>query len=111
MRNANWACFACREAVRRPEDHAEVIPCPRCGLACVCLGTRVPVPPKDDARAWRELGESLREARRADAGRREEARVRLRHRLERQALALEARPPDEARARALRLLRERLASL
>ena len=59
MGNASWVCFDCRESVRRPCHYEADVPCPRCAQICRCIGTKIPVPPKRDAKAWRELRESL----------------------------------------------------
>ena len=111
MGNATWACFDCREAVRRPTHYPDAVPCPQCGRACRCLGTKIRIPAKGDERAWRDLRVGIREQLLADQERSERMRARRRHRLERQIAELEARPANEGRAGALHLLRERLASL
>jgi hypothetical protein len=110
MGNATWVCFDCREAVRRPTHYPDAVPCPQCGRACCCLGTKIRIPAKGDEPAWRDLRDGIREQRLADHERIERMRVRRRHRLERQIADLEARPPNEGRAKALQLLRDRLAS-
>ena len=109
--NANWVCFDCREAVRRPTYYLEAVPCPRCGGTCQCLGTKIRIPSKSDERAWEDLRACIREGRFAAVERLERMRVHRRHRLERQIAELEKRPANEGRARTLHLLRERLASL
>jgi DNA-directed RNA polymerase subunit RPC12/RpoP len=60
--NGNWVCFECREAVRRPTQHADDVPCPACGQKCKYLGTQIPVPPKRSVKAWRELQDWFNEA-------------------------------------------------
>ncbi len=111
MGNATWACFDCREAVRRPTHYLDAVPCPQCGHACRCLGTKIRIPAKGDERAWRDLRVGISEQRLADQERSDRMRARRRHRLERQIAELEARPANEGRDRALQLLRERLASM
>src|SRR5688572_5962626 len=59
MGNAAWVCFDCRESVRRPTHYKADVPCPKCAQICRCIGTKIPVPPKRDVPAWRELRESL----------------------------------------------------
>ena len=110
MGNATWVCFDCREAVRRPTHYSEAVPCPQCGHACRCLGTKIRIPSKGDEREWQHLRVAIRETRLADVERGERMRVR-RHRLERQIAELETRPANEGRARTLQQLREKLASL
>ncbi|QDV38835.1 hypothetical protein [Tautonia plasticadhaerens] len=111
MSNANWACFDCREVVRRPSQLAEAVPCPRCRLPCRCLGTRLRIPSKVDGRAWHALRAGYQEQRLASVSRVERLRVRRFHRLERRIEELEARPTIEGRDATLRRLREELASL
>ncbi len=111
MSNANWVCFDCRETMRRSTEYAGPVPCPDCGAPCRCLGTKFRVPCKGDERAWRELRASIRDARSTVAEAADYWRVRLRHLLERQIADLEAHPANEARTRAIRLARERLAAL
>ena len=110
MGNATWVCFDCREAVRRPTHYPEAVPCPQCGRASRCLGTKIRIPTKADDRAWQALRSSIREQRLAAVERMERMRVRRRHRLERQIAELEARPANEGRERAIQRLREELAS-
>ena len=111
MSNATWACFDCREAVRRPTQHADAVPCPRCGNPCRGLGTKVRVPTKDDERAWQDLRVRVREERLANAERAALMRVRLRHGLEQQIAEVEARSSNEARYRTIHFLRKQLALL
>src|SRR5215210_2095534 len=108
MGNAAWLCFDCRESVRRPTHYKAEVPCPKCAQSCRCIGTKIPVPPKRDVRAWRELKASLD----AQAIRFAESQyrrgIRRRHSLEQQVKRLEARPKNEGRIRAVRLLKRRL---
>lgn len=108
--NATWVCFDCRESVRRPSHYPDAVPCPKCGLACRCLGTKIRIPAKGDERAWRDLRDGIREQRLAAQERLERMRVQRRHRLERQIAELEAGPADEGRALTLHRLREQLAT-
>ena len=111
MSNSNWVCFDCREAVRRPTRRAEAVLCPQCGRDCVCLGTKIRIPPKNDRKSWRELSTCCREGRLAALERIERMRVRRRHRLERQIVELESRPANERQIKEIRILREQLATL
>lgn len=111
MGNATWVCFDCREAVRSTTHHAKAVPCPQCGRDCLCLGTKIRIPPRDDEKAWQTLRTSIREHRLVMLERLERMRVRRRHRLERQIDDLERRPDSEGRAKAIRLLRDELSSL
>lgn len=109
--NATWACFDCREAVRRPTQYAGDVPCPRCGQACTYLGTKIPLPPKRDAKAWQELRDELCQRRLADQDRAWRMRVRRRHQLEQQIAKLAAQPRNDGRAQKIHLLKNRLAEL
>lgn len=111
MGNATWVCFDCREAVRRPTHYAETVPCPQCGLDCVCLGTKIRIPPRGDEKAWKDLRVWLRGNRHAAAEQAERMRVLQRHSLEQQIADLEARPTNDGRTRALQQLRKQLESL
>src|SRR5437762_600761 len=55
IRNATWACFDCREAVRRPDYWLKRIPCPKCGHAMGYLGFQIRIPAKRQANEWRKL--------------------------------------------------------
>ena len=111
MGNATWVCFDCREAVRRPTHHTEAVPCPQCGRDCLCLGTKIRIPPRGDDKAWKELRVSIREGRFSALQLAENMRARRRHYLERKIADLESRPAKEGRAKTLKLLREELASM
>ena len=111
MGNATLVCFDCQEAVRRPTHHAETVPCPQCGGDCVCLGTKIRIPPKSADKAWRELRASTYEGRLDTLERAERLRKLRRHRLERQIADLEVRPANEGRTKTLSQLREELSSL
>jgi hypothetical protein len=82
MGNATWACFDCCVAVRRPTQHADAVPCPQCGRACLCLGTKLRIPARDDEKAWQKLRTSICEGRLEALEHSERMRVRRRHRLE-----------------------------
>ena len=57
--NANWVCFKCRRSVRRPAHFRGNVTCPDCAQLCNRLGTKTPVPRKNNDRAWSELREQL----------------------------------------------------
>jgi hypothetical protein len=59
MHNSTWACFDCREAVRRPDYTVEEIHCPTCNEKMSYLGDRVRIPAKRQAKAWRKLWETV----------------------------------------------------
>ena len=111
MGNSAWVCFACRLAVRRPTWHMADVMCPECRGPCHAIGYRIPVPPKRDLGAWRELQASLADRAAADTVANQRARVRARHALEREIRRLEALPTNASRTRAVKDLRRRLDEL
>src|SRR6516165_10718116 len=111
MGKGTWACFHCRETVRRPTQYAADVPCPTCGHPCKYLGTKVAVPSKSSTRAWQQLRVWLSQQNTVAQERAQIAKVRWRHRLEKEIARLEALPKNEGRAIRLRLLRARLAKI
>jgi hypothetical protein len=111
MSNATWVCFECHQAVRRSTVHVEAVRCPQCDRACICLGTKIRIPPKSDSRAWRTLRDSIREGRVAAGESNNRLRAIHRHRLERQIAHLEAGPLDPKRQQLLDELRSKLAAM
>ena len=111
MANANWVCFDCREAVRRPWSLADNAKCPACGQVCRYAGTRIPIPAKRNAKGWRELREYLRDRRLAALERERIDRVRQQHKLEREIARRQALPKTAGQTRTIQLLRKRLAEL
>lgn len=93
----NYVCFDCRVSVRRLTDPhayldhryqrtgrlAEEVRCPECGGPCRELGVYIPVPPKRDVKAWRELEKKLREGRIEEDAEVRRRIVRRRHAIER----------------------------
>lgn len=108
MGNATWLCFDCRQAVRRPVLYKKCVPCSSCGKPCRCIGTKIPVPPKQDEHAWQVLRESLRQARTDAQQRQYITRIRRRHGLEKRIGELQRRPLNDGRERLLRILRRQL---
>ena len=108
MGNAAWVCFDCREAVRRPTHYEGAVPCPKCAQICRCIGTKIPVLPKRDVKAWRELRESLDAQAIRSTETQHRRRLRQRHSLEQEIKRLESRPKNDGRTKAVRLLKRRL---
>jgi hypothetical protein len=108
MANATWVCFDCRESVRRPTHYKADVPCPRCAQICQCIGTKIPVPPKRNARAWCDLRKALDAQAVRLAVNQFRRRVHERHSLEQEIKRLNARPKSEGRVRAVQLLKRRL---
>lgn len=110
MHNVSHVCFACRRVMRRPAHEIQVAPCSSCGGPAERIGDRVPVPPRDNLRAWAAFEESWREAKAAWERHLDLQRVRDRHAIERRVAELEARDGDpKGREVELRMLRRRLA--
>lgn len=107
--NHSHVCFDCRKTFRRPKTHAASVMCSECRGECVNLGYKIPMPPKDDKRAWRMLRESQTVLRRERADVQFEAQVRAKHDLEKQILELKQQPENADRTKAIRQLEERLA--
>lgn len=111
MGNSSWACFDCRQAVRRPTHHRADVPCSRCGKPSSWIGYKIRVPVRDDKKAWGELWKWLNKQQVSAADRLLKERVRRRHELEQEIARLESRPPSDGRRSAIRLLRTKLKAL
>jgi len=60
--NANWVCFACRSAERRPPSYraeSVVVACRACREPTCCIGKKLRVPRRLDVRGWRALHASM----------------------------------------------------
>ena len=111
MSNHTWACFDCRISVRRIATHAGAVPCPHCGSPCECLGTKIPVPPKNSPKDWDQLRTHLGKARRQRALQIEERLAFDKEFLARQIAKLQALPANPGRSKEIRLLQKRLEAL
>ncbi|MEQ8768066.1 MAG: hypothetical protein RL885_29450 [Planctomycetota bacterium] len=111
MSRSNWACFHCREALRRETSLEEPVACPSCGDPCQRLGTRYRVPPRDDGRGWARLKETWQARTRSGAESSARERVRRIHDLERRIAELKALPDNRERAKLLTELRKSLEEL
>lgn len=109
MGMAAWICFDCRAAVRRSTTFEGEVPCPTCGRLCSYLGYKIPVPPKAKAKDWSALRDQLSRERMREDLAADVAAVRDRHALEQEIARLEAMPPNQGRAQAIRLLRRQLS--
>jgi hypothetical protein len=109
--NATWVCFDCRHSVRRPTFPRPEVTCPNCKQPCVCLGRKIPIPPKDKVAAWKKLWDDLQSQKLTAVLSSEKERVERRHYLEKRIVALEARVPNPGLQRQLTQLREELSSL
>jgi len=75
---------------------------------CTYLGYRIPVPPKQKARAWTALQAQLSRERIGRDVQQHQLEVRRRHELEQEISRLESMPSNPGRTRAITLLRRRL---
>jgi len=110
MSNYAWVCFNCRLAVRRP-GLAQAPRCASCREACICLGYKIPVPPKSKIRQWKALRDSVFLYRRENLLREDRTRVELTHRLEREITRYEVLQRNSGRAAAIKRLRQQLTRL
>src|SRR5688572_5683249 len=111
--NSSWVCFECRQALRRANwpIAREPARCSRCGGECFCIGHKIPLPPKRDARGWKSLRERMQSLAIDAQGQNYAQRVRSIHRLQRNIADLEARPANQGREQAMKVLRQRLDEL
>jgi hypothetical protein len=107
MNNSTWACFECREAVRRPGYTLKDIHCPICGEKMGYLGDRIRIPSKRQVKAWRKLRESVHGGLKGKEWQRN-SRIK---RLEDDIARLEASPPGATRARKIKAYKKQLAAL
>lgn len=107
MSNHAWVCFDCRAAVRR-SGLAKDVRCPRCAQACVCLGYKVPVPPKAKAKAWAALRDWFYRYQRQRWLSSHQQRVQWVSNLERQMRELMAMPLKPGRSEMVAYLNRRL---
>lgn len=107
MSQHKWVCFSCREVVRRSSNDNNVR-CSRCGKACECLGTRIPIPPKRQMKRWEALQQQVQmseQINRANWSRWNVVRI---HELEKKIAQLERRKINPGTNSMLRKLRVEL---
>ena len=110
LNNHTWVCFSCRTAARR-QAGIENVRCNQCAQPCEWLGTKIPVPPKTNHKAWDQLRTAYYESRRQRLQCEQESKVRCIHELEQEIDRLEALPTNPGRTAAIRTLRKRLATV
>jgi hypothetical protein len=108
MGNATWVCFDCRQAVRRPTHYRAKVPCPTCTQVCTCIGTKIPIPPKCNTRAWTAFRKQFTLRTIAAADLKHHRKVRERHHLEQQIKTIESRPKTPGRIKLVRSLKRQL---
>jgi len=108
MSKGTWACFDCREAVRRAAPPDLEVTCAFCGRPCRYIGHKIPTPRKSAVKQWEALRQSLADEKHRAADERVRNGVRLRHDLEQEIARLEAKPSNPGLTKAIRLLRRQL---
>jgi hypothetical protein len=111
MSNATWACFDCRETVRRPDYTRQAVLCPSCGQSCRYLGRKICLPPKRQVKKWQELLSALQQHAIATRELKHKLRLQQMRKLRAEIARLEAKGPHVERAKQVRVLRRRLAAL
>ncbi len=111
MSNVTWVCFECRTTVRRPSYGKEAVLCSSCGKTCRDVGYKLRLPPKRQTKQWRELLVAIQQEARANTEEKLLTRLRWIRALQSEIACLEAKSPNEGRAKQIRLLRQKLAKL
>lgn len=104
--NHNWVCFECRYATRQSTMTNRRPRCPECGDDCYCLGHKVEIPKKSDAKKWNEIKVESRKRDIDAAVSRAESKVRSIHRIEKEIAKLEALEENEGRRRRIKELKK-----
>lgn len=95
--NYNWVCFDCRFVIRKPKMSRRVPKCAECGSECYCLGYKVKIPKKPDARGWRALRLECRRRYLEWSAQQAVRRVREAHAAERRIAHLRSLGPNKDR--------------
>jgi hypothetical protein len=111
MRTQAWLCFGCRIAVRRPTGYSQPVPCSTCGIDCVYLGDRIPVPPNDKPKDWVSLQAQLIREQERHRLAVEADRLQSKQKLEQEIDRLSLLQTNRGRATAIKLLQKKLKSL
>jgi len=106
--NFNWVCFACRTATRKSKNLPRAPQCLECGADCYCLGYKIEVPKKSDARRWRRLRLECRKWALASADQQDVQRVRAVHTAELQIAHLQSLGPNPGRQKLITKLKKEL---
>lgn len=106
--NYNWVCFECRNTIRQAKTSRRIPRCPDCGADCYCLGYKVEIPRKSDARGWRRLHLDCRQRELAWSEQQAVKRVRDAHATERRIADLHSRGANRDRDKLLAELKQKL---
>lgn len=107
--NYSWVCFECRVISRQPKEAVRIPKCSGCRADMVCLGYKIEIPRKEDARGWRRLRDDCRERAMDAADVDALDRVREHHEAERRIAQLSALPPNKERMKLITELRRKNA--
>jgi hypothetical protein len=105
-----WVCFGCRTASRR-SPRLPNVRCRLCREPCECLGYKTRIPVRTKVKEWSDLCRSFYESRRALFLRKDRAKVRRTHDLEREISRLEEMTQNEGRSDAIKLMRKELEGM
>ncbi|MDR0352203.1 MAG: hypothetical protein LBI02_02200 [Opitutaceae bacterium] len=105
--NYSWICFDCRRTYRRPKTALGIQLCIECGGECHCLGYKVEIPKKENAKAWRKLRDACRELALTELEEKREARVREIHEAERRIARLGSLAENKDRAKIIEELKKK----
>lgn len=108
--NYTWVCFACRIAARQPKAVRRVPRCSACGASLFCVGDKVGVPKKGDARAWKKFRWDCEGRKEGADNASRVSRVRAQHQAERRIAELMALPANKDRAKLIAELRKQITS-
>ena len=111
MSMSNWVCFKCRLSTRHPTHLKDIVLCLHCRAVCTPLGYKIPVPAKGKAREWNLLYEQLQQSAISTSNIQKLKMVRCKHDFEQEIVKLEAKPLNEGRTKAIKLLLKKLERL
>ena len=106
--NYNWVCFDCRFVTRLSKTSRRLPKCAECGSDCYCLGYKVEIPKKTDARGWRALRLESRKRHVEWADNQAVRRVREAHAAERRISHLRSLGPNKDRDKIIEELKKKI---
>ena len=111
MSSYKYVCFDCRNYYRRDPNSGKGVKCSGCGNECVCIGVKIPIPPKNKIKLWDSLRVQLNDALRERVDDKHKVNVAIKHALEKEIEKLEALPANSGRISLIKQLKGRLAAL
>lgn len=109
--NNNWVCFDCRFVIRQAKTSEHIPRCASCNRECVCVGYKLKIPGKSDAKGWDKLREISREMELQKREYQEKYRETRIAQLTEQIETLSAREHNTDREKLIAQLREELDRL